>query len=276
MTEKFRDIFSHNAMLRPSECGIVLTLALLLLFPFDYLALPAKAQTIESSIIASPVKSLNVDPVADPDRQPLGNDSTVYVDAEILVKAGEVSDSIPPTEVTADDYPYGLDGKIPFNPSPQRAVWLSALCPGLGQIYNRRFWKLPIVVGGFMGLGYATNWNNNQYQDYVQGYRDLTDSDPSTKSYLDFFPPTVDESSLDTAWLQRTFKSRRDYFRRNRDLCIICLVALYLVCMVDAYIDASMAHFDISENLSLDLTPTLMLQPASRRPAVGLNWAFTF
>ncbi len=97
-----------------------------------------------------------------------------------------------------------------------------------------------------MGLGYATNWNNNQYQDYVQGYRDLVDSDPNTKSYLDFFPPTVNESDLDTEWLTRTFKSRRDYFRRNRDLCIICIVALYLVCMVDAYIDASLWRISTS------------------------------
>ncbi len=238
------------------ERGLIALLCLIMLFPFDYLTLKANARCV--------------------DTKPLSQDSTVYVDAEVLVKAGEVTDSIPPTEVVADDYPYGLDGKKIFNPSPERAIWLSALCPGLGQIYNRRFWKLPIVVGGFMGLGYATSWNNNQYQAYVQGYRDLTDSDPSTKSYLDFFPSTVDESSLDTAWLQRTFKSRKDYFRRYRDLCIICLVAFYLVCMLDAYIDASMAHFDISENLSLDLTPALLTQPDSRRPALGLNWAFTF
>jgi len=237
-----RRVFGGAPYLRPAEKMILSVVAFVLVFPLDYFSLPSKAQAISS------------------------------LQEETVV----MSDSIPPTEVKADDYPYGLDGKIPFNPSPERAVWLSALCPGLGQIYNRRYWKLPIVVGGFMGLGYATNWNNNQYQDYVQGYRDLMDSDPGTKSYLDFFPPTVNESDLDTEWLKRTFKSRRDYFRRNRDLCIICLVALYLVCMVDAYIDASMAHFDISPNLSLDLTPTLIQQPTSRRPAVGLNWAFTF
>lgn len=259
-----RQIFSGECVLRPMERIILLVVASVLVFPLDYFSLPSMAQTV------------------DPDRQPLfpeqplSSDSVVYVDAEVLVKAGEVTDSIPPTEVTAADYPYGLDGKKIFNPSPQRAVWLSALCPGLGQIYNRRFWKLPIVVGGFMGLGYATNWNNNQYQDYVQGYRDLMDSDPNTKSYLDFFPPTVNESDLDTEWLKRTFKSRRDYFRRNRDLCIICLVALYLICMVDAYIDASMAHFDISPDLSLDLAPVIIRQPVTSKPAFGLNWAFTF
>ncbi len=257
------NILSRNPLLRPAETVILLVLVCLMIVPLDYFTLRAHAQLPERKPLV-------------PDTE-LPSDSTVYVDAELLVRnPEEVSDSIPPTIVTADDYPYGLDGKRPFNPSPTRAVWLSALFPGLGQIYNRRFWKLPIVVGGFMGLGYATNWNNNQYQDYIQGYRDLTDSDPNTKSYMDFFPPTVNESDLDKEWLKRTFKSRRDYFRRNRDLCIICLVALYLVCMIDAYIDASMAHFDISPNLSLDLSPALIIQPMTRKPALGLNWAFNF
>lgn len=207
----------------------------------------------------------------------LPSDSTVNLDAEIMLPMpANVNDTLPPTVVVADDYPYGLDGKKIFNPSPTRAVWLSVLFPGLGQIYNRRYWKLPIVVGGFMGLAYATSWNNNQYQDYTQGYRDLTDSDPNTKSYMDFFPPTVDESTLDKSWLTRTFKSKRDYFRRNRDLCIICVVGMYLICMVDAYIDASMAHFDISPNLSIDWNPTVIMQRNTGKPAFGLNCALNF
>ena len=273
--------------LRMPERVLVMALVILFIFPFDYLTLSAKESSAvmvreeetETGILPVPVdksSSETLQDIKNPQnpKKTIPNDSTQMVEAELLVKAE--SDSIPPTEVVADDYPYGLDGKKVFNPSPKRAVWMSALCPGLGQIYNRRYWKLPIVVGGFMGLGYATNWNSNQYQDYVQGYRDLTDNDPNTKSYLDFFPPTVNESELDQEWLKRTFKSRRDYFRRNRDLCIICLVALYLVCMVDAYIDASMAHFDISPDLSLDMSPVLLNQPASRKPALGINWAFTF
>lgn len=276
--------FRGNTVLRPAESGIMAALCLLLLFPPDYLSLKARAggavpaprEAVPHGIAVPEAESADDPPALPDDRTPLPQDSTVYADAEILVRTGESADSIPPTEVTADDYPYGLDGKKLFNPSPTRAVWLSALFPGLGQIYNRRYWKLPIVVGGFMGLGYATNWNNNQYQDYMQGYRDLLDSDPGTKSYMNFFPPTVNESDLDKEWLTRTFKSRKDYFRRNRDLCIICLVALYLVCMVDAYIDASMAHFDISPNLSLDWSPALIVEPTTRKPSIGLNWAFNF
>ncbi len=180
------------------------------------------------------------------------------------------------TIVVADDSPYGLDGKKIFNPDPTRAVWLSALFPGLGQIYNRRYWKLPIVVGGFMGLAYATSWNNNQYTDYSNAFRDLTDSDPNSKSYMDFFPPNTNEADLDMNWLTSVMRSRKNFYRRNRDLCIICMVGLYLICMIDAYVDASMAHFDISPDLSLDLTPSMLINPGDRRVSMGLTWAFTF
>lgn len=208
-------------------------------------------------------------------------DSSAYLDAEMLVRVpldkgdyDEASDTIP-TVVTADS-PYGLENKRAFNPSPDRAVWMSALFPGLGQIYNRRYWKLPIVVGAFMGLGYGTGWNNRMLTDYSQAYRDLTDDDPNTKSYMDFFPPTTEESSLDKSWLTNTMKSRRDFYRRNRDLCIICLVGMYLLCMVDAYVDASLAHFDISPDLSATWSPAMIVNPTDKKVSVGLNWAFTF
>lgn len=245
---------------RPAEKFLLVFLCVLFIFPAEY--------------------------VAGARQEPLSPDSTEVVDAAIAVplaspdslRTGDilVADSIAPTEVRADDYPYGLDGKRIFNPSPTRAVWLSALCPGLGQIYNRRYWKLPVVVGGFMGLGYATSWNNDQYQAYVNGYRDLVDSDPATNSYMDFFPPTVSESDIDKTWMTQVFKSRRDYYRRYRDLCIILIAAFYLICMVDAYVDASMAHFDISPTLSMDISPALLPTERANRPALGLNWAFTF
>ena len=163
-----------------------------------------------------------------------------------------------------------------WRPDPTTATWLALAIPGGGQIYNRKYWKLPIVVGGFLGLGYATSWNNNQLRDYTQGYRDLTDSDPATNSYMNFFPPNAQESDFDKQWLTSTMKSRKDYYRRNRDLCIICLVGLYLLCMVDAYVDASLAHFDISDNLSMDMQPVMMTTPVDNRVALGLNWAFNF
>lgn len=163
-----------------------------------------------------------------------------------------------------------------FNPDPTRAVWLSALCPGLGQLYNRRFWKLPIVVGAFMGLGYGTSWNNGMLRDYTRAYNDLLDNDPTTKSYMDFFPSTTREEDLDKSWLNSTFKRRKDYYRRNRDLCIICMVGVYLVAMVDAYVDASLAHFDISPELSMEVAPALFQDRNASLPSVGVQWAFHF
>lgn len=163
-----------------------------------------------------------------------------------------------------------------FNPDPTRAVWLSALFPGLGQIYNRRYWKLPVIIGGFMGLGYATSWNNSMLSDYTRAYSDLLDSDPTTKSYMDFFPPTTQESDLDKTWLQRVMKSRKDYYRRNRDLCIICMVGVYLLAMVDAYVDAQLSHFDISPSLSMDVAPAIIPDARNTRPGVGMQWALNF
>ena len=209
------------------------------------------------------------------------SDSTAYLDAELLVREppadsyDEAADTVQ-TVVTADNLPYGLAGKKEFNPSPDRAVWLSALFPGLGQIYNRRYWKLPIVVGGFMGLGYATNWNNGQLKDYTQAYRDLMGNDPATNSYMNFFPSTTKEEDLDKNWLTNTMRTRRDFYRRNRDLCIIACVGLYLICMIDAYVDASLAHFDISPDLSLEWEPAVIVNPADRQVSVGVNWAFNF
>ena len=165
-----------------------------------------------------------------------------------------------------------------FNPDPQRALWLSALCPGLGQIYNRRYWKLPIVVGAFVGLSYGASWNNRMYKDYSRGYRDVMDDDPDTHSYMDFFPPTVQESDLDKAWLQKVMKSKRDYYRRYREICIIAMAGVYLINIVDAYVDASLAHFDISPDLTLDVSPAAIDNTAlgARMPSWGLQCAISF
>ena len=165
-----------------------------------------------------------------------------------------------------------------FNPDPQRALWLSALCPGLGQIYNRRYWKLPIVVGAFVGLSYGASWNNRMYKDYSKGYRDVMDDDPDTRSYMDFFPPTVHESDLDRAWLEKVMKNKRDYYRRYREICIISMVGVYLINIVDAYVDASLAHFDISPDLTLDVSPATFDNTTlgGRLPSLGVQCAINF
>lgn len=168
-----------------------------------------------------------------------------------------------------------VERKVDYNPDPTRAVWMSALFPGLGQVYNRRYWKLPLIVGGYLGLAYATSWNNTMLKDYTQAFADITDKDPNTNSYMNFFPSTVSESSLDKTWLTNTLRSRKNFYRRNRDLCIIAMIGVYALAMVDAYVDASLAHFDISPDLTVDVAPAVMIE-SRNQAAVGLQWAFRF
>ena len=219
-------------------------------------------------------------PVLDPNRHSITEADTVTSDTqpveftETAIDTGAGDATLKLLDPAAADTP-APTVRI-FNPDPTRAVWLSALCPGLGQLYNRRYWKLPLVVGGFMGLGYATSWNNGMLRDYTRAYADILDNDPSTRSYMDFFPSTTREEDLNMTWLANTFKSRKDYYRRNRDLCIICMVGVYLLAMVDAYVDAAMAHFDITPDLSMQIQPALIPDTRSRIPGVGLQWALNF
>jgi len=115
--------------------------------------------------------------------------------------------------------------------------------------------------------------------DYSQAYRDIMDDDPNTRSYMDFYPPTTQESDLDKTWLTKTLRNKRDYYRRYRDICIIGMVALYLVNILDAYVDASLAHFDISPDLSMDVTPAVLdpgVGQGLRSPSLGMQCAITF
>ena len=199
-------------------------------------------------------------------------------DTIIFASIDSIAD-IQGVEILVDSTAVTSMGKVrTFNPDPQRALWLSALCPGLGQIYNRRYWKLPIVAGAFVGLSYGTAWNNRMYKDYSRAYRDVMDDDPDTRSYMDFFPPTVQEGDLDTAWLQKIMKSKRDYYRRYREICVISMVGVYLINIVDAYVDASLAHFDISPDLTLDVAPAAIDNTAigGRLPSLGVQCAISF
>ena len=171
-----------------------------------------------------------------------------------------------------------LGKKREFNPNPTTALWMSALCPGLGQVYNRRYWKLPIVVGAFVGLSYGMSWNNRMFNDYSRAYRDAMDDDPETRSYMNFYPPTVKESDLDMAWLQKALKNKRTYFRRYRDICVLAMVGVYALSIIDAYVDASLAHFDISPDLSMQVAPTLLDNQSSnsRSLSLGVQCAINF
>ena len=166
---------------------------------------------------------------------------------------------------------------VTFIPDPAKATWSALVFPGGGQIYNRKYWKLPIVYGGFLGCAYALNWNNQMYSDYSQAYLDIMDDDPGTASYEDFLPPRYNVEA-NKEYLTRVFKNRKDIYRRQRDLSIFCFIGVYLLSVVDAYVDAELSNFDISDDLSLQVRPTTIdnRQLNLHNQAYGLQCSISF
>ncbi|MBF0730431.1 DUF5683 domain-containing protein [Bacteroides acidifaciens] len=162
--------------------------------------------------------------------------------ASIVVK----TDSVPPAQ--------DINKKI-FIPNPTKATWLAVVFPGGGQIYNRKYWKLPIIYGGFAGCAYALSWNGKMYKDYSQAYLDIMDSNPNTKSYEDLLPPNA---TYNEEQLKNTLKRRKDMFRRYRDLSIFAFIGVYLISIIDAYVDAELSNFDITPDLSMKVEPTVI------------------
>ena len=145
-----------------------------------------------------------------------------------------------------------------WRPDPKRALWLALVLPGAGQIYNRKYWKLPIIYGGFIGCIYALTWNNMMYKDYSQAYQDIMDDDPNTASYNKFLPLSVKIDSSNEAHYKEVFKNRKDKYRRWRDLSIFVMIGVYALSVIDAYVDAELSAFDISKDLSLKVGPTII------------------
>jgi hypothetical protein len=168
-----------------------------------------------------------------------------------------------------------------WRPDPQRALWLALVIPGGGQIYNRKYWKLPIVYGGFIGCIYAMNWNNTMYKDYAQAYLDLMDNDPHTQSYNQFLHlgATI-KTDADKKRYEDIFRKRRDKYRRWRDLSFFVMLGVYALSVIDAYVDAELSVFDISKDLSLKVEPTIINTNTSVNPikssSVGLQCSLNF
>ena len=163
-----------------------------------------------------------------------------------------------------------------FIPNSNRSVWLALVFPGGGQIYNRKYWKLPIVYGGFVGCTYALNWNNKMYKDYSQAYLDIMDDDPNTKSYEDFLPINASIAGQEDRF-KEIFRKRKDIYRRQRDLSIFCFIGVYLLSVIDAYVDAELSDFDITKELGLRVEPALFNDGKSKNfSSVGLQCSLKF
>lgn len=165
-----------------------------------------------------------------------------------------------------------------FKPDAQKAVWLATIVPGLGQIYNRQYWKLPIIYGGTLALAYGITWNDRMYVDYRKGYVDLMDKNPNTNYFEYLLPPGVTLDSTNKDYYTKVIKNKLDNYRRNRDLCIITTAVLYLLSIIDAYVDAQLFDYDISPDLSLQVTPTVIAPSSSyeQESSVGLSCKLKF
>jgi hypothetical protein len=167
-----------------------------------------------------------------------------------------------------------------FKAEPFRATMLAIALPGLGQIYNKRYWKVPLVYAGFAGLIYAIDFNTKEYTKFMRAYQDFTDRIPQTDSYVELIrnvdpatydpvlhPDTYDPSNA--AWYRERMLRMVDYFKKYRDLSYIGIAAWYLVTILDANVDASLSNFDVTNNLNLTIAP--MQVPLIENSGLGVN-----
>jgi hypothetical protein len=148
---------------------------------------------------------------------------------------------------------------------PKKAAYLSAALPGLGQAYNKRYWKIPIVLGAFGTVGYFIGWNNNKYQQYRNAYL-------LKKS----FPLEELDNDLAINISEDNLKRGLDYYRRNRDLLMIVLVGVYIIQILDAHIDAHLMEFDVSDDLSFRVEPGFESQSLWTSKQYGLKLTLNF
>lgn len=171
--------------------------------------------------------------------------------------------------------------KPEFKPDSKKAVIYSAIFPGLGQLYNRKYWKLPIVFGGAVGLTYAITWNGARYSEYRDAYGDFVLNPTTTDSWHDFISSSESpEDYLNNASaresLTSSLKRGKDFYRRNRDLAIIVAVGVYALCMLDAYVDAQLYDFDISPDLSMRVEPMVWMPTPYSKASIGLQCRIIF
>jgi len=179
----------------------------------------------------------------------------------------------PDTTETEVKHMYYFDLKK--KPDAIKAVWLGAIFPGAGQMYNKSFWKLPIVYGAFMGVGYALSWTQGRYDSYKTAYLDLyydnqtgTVSEDPSKSYIAVLPEgyTLTRVGGANRWMNMLY-NHQNALRRSRDYVIVGMVLVYALSIIDAYVDAQLFDYDISPDLSINIEPQIYFDQYRQRSA---------
>ncbi len=145
---------------------------------------------------------------------------------------------------------------------PDKAALLSAILPGLGQVYNKQYWKLPIIVGAGFTIGFYINYNHSYYQSLRNSLIAETDENPRTINRFENLS-------------RGTLESRTERFRRDRDFLIIVAAAAYLLNIADAHISAHLEEFAINDELKLSLRPSMQQMPVGSNN-VGLSLSLKF
>lgn len=162
--------------------------------------------------------------------------------------------------------------------SPHKASFYAAILPGMGQIYNKKYWKLPLLYGGMAGIGYGIHFNSKYYKDYRRAYRDFIVLDPNNTSYEKFIPPGVSLEDIHgrySSWFQNALNNKKRYYKRYRDMCYLGMGLLYAAQIIDAAVDAHFFNFDISDNLSMNLQPAMLYsQQGNSYPGMMINFNF--
>lgn len=157
----------------------------------------------------------------------------------------------------------------------KKATTLACIFPGAGQIYNKSYWKVPFVIGGFASMVYCIDWNNRGYQRFQKAYRLIADYEAHPEKYPD--GPTDEFRGRYSA---KFIRDLRNNYRRNRDLCIIITGALYILQIIDAHVDAHLKDYDISDDLSMRIEPkvdyTYIPTMQSHKPIFGFNLNLNF
>ena len=153
----------------------------------------------------------------------------------------------------------------------KKATTLSTICPGAGQIYNKSYWRVPIVIGGLASTIYTVDWNNRGYKRFKTAYALRVDYDKNPDKY-----PNGAADEFRGQYSATFLKNLKDSYRRNRDLCIILTAGIYLLQIMDAHVDAHLQDYDISDDLSMNMEPFVGLSYDGSQPTFGVNMSLKF
>ncbi|MGQ1890104.1 DUF5683 domain-containing protein [Thermophagus sp. OGC60D27] len=163
--------------------------------------------------------------------------------------------------------------------SPHKATFYSAILPGLGQAYNKKYWKIPIIYGVIGSMTYAIHFNTTNYTKYKNAYRDFLIGDPGNKSYIEVIPPTLTVEQVEgqyAQWFEEALENKKEYYRRYRDLSYIIMAGIYVLNLIDATVDAHFYDFDVSDDLSMRVHPVIMEPTPFSQKNIGIQLSFNF